>query len=496
MSAEIHQLLDKLYISSRAGDLEEAKKVYVKFFKLYDSETKTTEYDGSLYRILYDTLYNKKVNVFKYLIQKDAFKSVAHFNDNALYYEARAILSIAAARLIIGISNVSNQLNALDKNITSISVSRNISSSIKNIIGIRHQQRLTHLKNEADIKSEIRLYQNELKLINFYKIDYLYLKFLYQCKSANKLLDESVISDVFSMLIEVLLKIKLKLTETICEQDVKKRSLYLSQKPDEKREVITWTESYAALVHDGRVQLENLFAMLFPEMNKHKVILYTKKGLMHEEVVQSGISKKFIPAVIIENIADSLLACLAYRRHDGRYVFSSVDSSFETIIWAILSTQYVLNSNGQDIDVYLPNGAISTNSILWNNELNAINLYQAAADKHHGKVHFFRLKTEKQKMLDDMIKSNENKPDNINHSCFGGIYIDERNILGNNQNWEEIPFEKVQIEGLNIGGRPYTIGDLQKTAKKMLAFYEKNKRKESLEDDKENTPTNSMRKKI
>jgi len=293
--------------------------------------------------------------------------------------------------------------------------------------------------------------------------------------------DEEIL-DMFSKIFNEFIITKFKIADNEHEKEIPKKISVYNRVEHENQDRIIWTQAHDELTTHFREQLNIIFAPLL-QKKQSKVNFYFKEGA--NRAVEGGgiLSENHFPMILYENLSSYF---------EDLFFFSSYEDSktFENIIWSVFSQQYAQNKDNQDIDIYLPEGEITTSSIFWNFELNITRLMNNDDEKfnkinfhqltHESKQELQNIKTELKHIeallkkhsetierlevlkkieytpeIDQQYKAVTPEMEKLNKKWYK---LDHKKsiICGDEKNWEPVDFESLKFSGLHSSAKKLT----------------------------------------
>ncbi|MGD9591390.1 MAG: hypothetical protein AB7V32_02595 [Candidatus Berkiella sp.] len=338
-----------------------------------------------------------------------------------------------------------------------------------------------------------------MSLKDFFNLHY---RFVRKCEEYSPTVDYVKFDDMFSQLMAVIIKLKIDI-EIDSHQPLAKQSLSKTvTKP--KGTTPVWTKAKEDTMTSLRVSLDKIFSSIIANQAQRQIVLYTGDGSLAARQKYETIFQ-YPPSAIYEAISDYVERLLQPDWENESSPMMSVEKVHANLIWSALSSQYVMIDNGDDVDVFLPEGQIDADSsIFWNYELNQLKMQQMAANRKGGELKYFKLndaailqlkheennirlvkasRHETKKLLENLSDQTSVHAKNlideyIEQSKLIKFHESKKHaILETLSNWEPMRFEDVKFKDTRVGNRQLTINDMMNMTQRLKAFATQSKLK-------------------
>lgn len=261
--------------------------------------------------------------------------------------------------------------------------------------------------NEDIVKRKIdseRL--REMELINTDMLYDLFYEFYTACKEINSTLSRETIIQMFNKFVSAVYLAKLEIFDTRNQKSVPMKVGHLATVVHEGKNRIIWTRAQQNAVENLRNVLDEAFRPLLENLPAPKINLWMALGSERADKLGASMTLDHPSAYIMDKLEEEYISEVLFPAYalpsSPDYV---TDLSLFTILWSALSTQYVMRFDGQDVDVFLPEGEIATSSIFWNYEFNILRkTFEALGTE--GNFNFYKLTSDAQRAIKD-----------LNHEC-------------------------------------------------------------------------------
>jgi len=372
-------------------------------------------------------------------------------------------------------------------------------------------------QEKTDEKHLIDLRYSEEQLTEFYDA------FFEACLRHNLFLTRAEIDRMFYGMIKEIYLMKLKIYDSHKLTDPRQRISHVQHLPHENQTLVMWTQAQQQAIEEFKRNLDNVFMPLLVNLERKKINLYKADGSIRAEATEAVMDVDHPPSGIIDELTDHIGDILFWHFEDKTHQNYLIDSGLNILLWNTLSVQYVLNSNGKDVDVYLPDGEISSVSIFWNYELNTLRKAELAAGTRQGNINYHKLtaqalaETEKiTKELKDIQAQITQVDNDINivlsipsvtalndfnqlqakktdlETLRSKLEVREYEINVEGKNWEKVAFENLTFKGLNVHNRKFTVGDLVKVGDRLKQQIQRHKERKALKEKTKDKPVSKQ----
>lgn len=290
-----------------------------------------------------------------------------------------------------------------------------IKKMIDEIVDQRYQNKLDAIEGNysekvkamARIQDEHKREQQLIHTDEFGKPDFdeFYDEFTFQCLEYSPDLTDNEIKEMFFNLLKEIYLTKLKIYDA--KQAGGPSSSQISRVIRVEHEAnvrVVWTAAQEKATDELRERLDEIFQPMLKDLSPIKIALYTKAGSHRADATGSAMHLDHPPSAMFDEMTGYFGDLLYPHSHDPQSPEYEVDYGLSIMVWNALSIQYVRNTNGKDIDVYLPDGEITTSSIFWNYELNALKRLEMAAGQKGGEIHYHVLTSEAKSNMDSLMQ--------------------------------------------------------------------------------------------
>ncbi len=361
-----------------------------------------------------------------------------------------------------------------------------------------YQQEIIKLENERKEALSLIDIDYPVDEINGYLLEF-YDDFFYECLSLKPELDPRVVEKMFFSLLKEIYHAKLNLFDIRTNTDPRTQPALVQQLQHEGKQRVIWTQAQEELVSKLRTTLASVFHPLTEGQLQQKINLYTKEGGNRAESSGAIMSTHYPPAAVFDNISDFIDELFFSHSFDSTRSHYQMDYGLRVAIWSAISAEYVTNVNAQDVDVYLPEGELTTSSIFWNYELMMIKLLQSEPNKKANKINFYQLTPEAKENVKQINKKIEefNKelkdtralieplaalssltPDQTQElasltekkydlkSKISSLEHEKSALCALENSWERVFLNALKFKGLKVKDKELTVADLKKLARR------------------------------
>ncbi len=335
-----------------------------------------------------------------------------------------------------------------------------------------------------------KAFTRELRLVDL-RYDELYYQDFYEefceiCEYFKHDIKQDDLDLIYDEMIKAIYKAKLSILDSYSNPDKREQIARFEELKYEGISRFIWTPAQERFSEQLAEDLRLAFKPLLDVLEKKKINLYIKHGSIPASEGGLGMTSEYPPAYVFDALGAYFDDIFTRHSSDKSHRDYNLDYALSVLLWNALSMEYVKNANDQDVDVYLPDGTITTSSIFWNYELHSLHKMQSDADMPLRTVHYHRLKKSVKKDVDKTIdkltkytKELNDIRDKLYQDQEPPLEVQEKSALtlrkhtlkdsinrlentkyalcAEKNNWEEIQFKDVKLKGLKVQDKPMTV---------------------------------------